>query len=194
MCNPAPRKGKTMAHSLRLRCPKCGGESRIVAEAPWTRRRSRGSALGVLAATAVANCLGAWILRGAPDLPTRLTMEVYDRPKAAPAEPETAASRDETTSIPPGNLAGEPWSVNLVSIEKQASGFEEQTKSPAPSVGATPTEIAPSAIPAGGPGSVSSTPPATRSIALLSSASERTQFPAPTAAPPAVPAANPEPK
>jgi hypothetical protein len=106
--------------------------------------------------------------------------------------------RDKSTSTLPGNQTGKPEPANLESIEKRPSVFEEQTKPPTttPSVAATliPTETAPSAMPITAPVSASAAPPVTRSIALLGSASEQTQVPVSTPAPPTAPTVYSEPK
>jgi ribosomal protein S27E len=44
MCNPALRKGRTMANFLNMRCPKCGDEDRIdIRASVWIRVTSEGT-------------------------------------------------------------------------------------------------------------------------------------------------------
>jgi SPOR domain len=169
-----------------------------VAEAPPMRRRSRALTLRVLVAVGIAGWLGAWALKGAPGAQESSTMEADDSLKAPPTNQEAAALRDKSTSTLPGNQTGKPEPANLESIEKRPSVFEEQTKPPTttPAVAATliPTETAPSAMPITAPVSASAAPPVTRSIALLGSASEQTQVPVSTPAPPTAPTVFSEPK
>jgi hypothetical protein len=166
------------------------------AKSPPLRRRSRALTLGVLVAVGIAGCLGAWALKGASGPQGTSTMEADDSLKAAPINQETAALRGKSTTTLPGNQMGKPDPAVSESIENQSSAFQEQTKSPPPppSVAATamPSEAAPSAMPPTAP--VSAPPPITRSLAPLSSASDQTQVPVSTVAPPAAPTVNPEPK
>jgi hypothetical protein len=169
-----------------------------VAEAPPMRRRSRALTLRVLVAVGIAGWLGAWALKGAPGAQETSTMEADDSLKAPPTNQEAAALRDKSTSTLPGNQTGKPEPANLESIEKRPSVFGEQTKPPTttPSVAATliPAEAAPSAMPITAPVSASAAPLVTRSIALLGSASEQTQIPVSTPAPPTAPTVYSEPK
>jgi hypothetical protein len=153
--------------------------SASVAESRPTSRRSGALMLGVLVVAGAAGCLGYWTLEGEPYPPGTSTMQANIPLKLPSIEQKTAALRDESASIPPDEQTGKPGPVDLASSEKQPPAFDEQAGSPTPVPSAastpTPTEVAPSAMTAAAAASVSAEPPATRSLALPSSAPEPPQ-------------------